>query len=35
MLQRGKGKYEGKLPIIYFTCNKVGHIPARCLLPVF
>ena len=27
---RGRGKYKGKLPIIYFACNKVGHIVARC-----
>ena len=28
-LSRGKGKYKGKLPIIYFSCNKVGHIIIR------
>ena len=28
--QRGKGRYKGKLPIIYFNCNEVGHIAARC-----
>ena len=27
---RGNGKYKGKLPIIYFNCNEVGHISARC-----
>ena len=27
---RGKGKFKGKLPIIYFNCNEVGHIVARC-----
>ena len=27
---RGKGRYKGKLPIIYFNCNEVGHIAARC-----
>ena len=27
---RGKGKFKGKLPIIYFNCNEVGHITARC-----
>ena len=27
---RGKGKLKGKLTTIYFTCNKVGHIIARC-----
>lgn len=26
--KRGKGKYKGKLPIICFSCNKVGHITA-------
>ena len=30
-LRRGNRKYKGKLPIIYFSCNKVGHIVARCL----
>lgn len=30
-LPKGKVKYKGKFPIIYFTCNKVGHIVARCL----
>jgi hypothetical protein len=27
---RGKGKYKGKLPIICFNCNEVGHIAAQC-----
>ena len=27
---RGKGKYKGKLLIIYFSCNKFGHISVRC-----
>lgn len=27
---RGKGKFKGKLPIIYFSCNKVFHITRRC-----
>ena len=26
---RGKGKFKGKLPIIYFNCNEVGHIATR------
>ena len=26
---RGKGKYKGKLPIIFFNCHEVGHIAAR------
>ena len=29
-IHRGKGKFKGKLPIIYFNCNEVGHIAARC-----
>ena len=28
---RGKGKFKGKLPIICFNCNEVGHIAARFL----
>ena len=28
-LPRGKGNYKGKLPIIFFSCNKVFHIIAR------
>ena len=28
---RGKEKFKGKLPIIYFNCNnEVGHISTRC-----
>ena len=27
---RVKGKFKGKLPIIFFNCNEVGHIAARC-----
>ena len=27
---RGKGKFRGKLLIICFNCNEVGHIAARC-----
>ena len=30
-LSRGKGKYKGKLLIIFFSCNNVRHIVARCL----
>ena len=25
-----KGKFKGKLPIICFNCNEVGHIASRC-----
>lgn len=28
--QRGEGKYRGKIPLIFFTCDEVGHIIARC-----
>ena len=27
---RSKGKFKGKLPIICFNCNEVGHIAGRC-----
>ena len=27
---KGKGKFKGKLPIICFNCNEVGHIATRC-----
>ena len=27
---RGKGKFKGKLFIMCFNCNKVGHIATRC-----
>ena len=27
---RGKGKFKGKIPIICFNYNEVGHIDARC-----
>lgn len=27
---RGKGKFKGKMPIICFNCNEVGHIAVRC-----
>ena len=26
---RGKGKFKGKLPIICFNCNVIGHIATR------
>ena len=29
-LPRGREKYKGKLPIICFSCKKVGHIATRC-----
>ena len=24
------GKYKGKIPLIYFSCEEIGHIAARC-----
>ena len=27
---RGRGKFRGKFPFIYFNCNEVCHIAARC-----
>ena len=27
---RNKGKYKGKIPLIFFSCEEVGHIAARC-----
>ena len=29
IFHRGKGKFKGKLPIMCFNCNEVGHIAAR------
>lgn len=28
---RGKRNFKGRLPIMCFNCNEVGHIAARCL----
>ena len=30
IFHRGKGKFKGKLPIICFNYNEVGHIAERC-----
>ncbi|MDF3680824.1 hypothetical protein P3S38_27995, partial [Enterobacter hormaechei] len=27
---RGRGKFKGKVPLIYFSCEEIGHIAARC-----
>ena len=27
---KGRGKYKGKAPLIYLSCEEVGHIVARC-----
>ena len=29
-LPKGKGKYKGKIPLVYFSYEEVGHIAARC-----
>ena len=25
-----KGRYKGKIPLIYFSCEEIGHIAAKC-----
>ena len=30
VMARRLRRYKGKLPIIYFLCNKFGHITTRC-----
>lgn len=30
-LPKGASKYDGKLPLKCFTCNKIGHFASRCL----
>ena len=27
---KGRGKYKGNIPLIYFSCEEIGHIAARC-----
>ena len=27
---RSKGKHKGKIPLICFSCQEIGHIAARC-----
>ena len=29
-LPRDKGKFKGKLPLIYFKCHEVGHFEGKC-----
>ena len=30
LYSRSKGKYKGKIPLIYFSCEEIGHIATRC-----
>jgi hypothetical protein len=27
--RKGKGKFEGKLPLNFFSCNRIGHFASR------
>ena len=27
---KSRGKYKGKIPLIYFSCEEIGHIVTRC-----
>ena len=27
---RSRGKYKGNVPLIYFSCEEIGHIAVRC-----
>ena len=27
---KSRGKYKGKIPLIYFSCEEIGHIATRC-----
>ena len=29
-MDRGSGKYKGKLPFKFFNCGRVGHYAAKC-----
>jgi hypothetical protein len=32
-LQKGSGKYKGKLPFKFFNCGKIGHFASKCPYP--
>jgi hypothetical protein len=29
-LKKGSGKYQGKLPLKFFNCGKIGHFASKC-----
>ena len=32
-LERGTGKYKGKIPLKYFNCGRIGHFANKCSYP--
>ena len=32
-LEKGTGKYKGKLPLKYFNCGRIGHFASKCTYP--
>jgi hypothetical protein len=32
-LQKGSGKYKGKLPFKCFNCGRIGHFDNKCPYP--
>ena len=32
-LERGTGKYKGKLPFKFFNCGRIGHFAPKCPYP--
>ena len=29
-LERGTGKYKGKIPLSFFSCGRIGHFSSKC-----
>ena len=27
---RSKGRFKGKIPLIFFSCEEIGHIATKC-----